>query len=73
MQWQTIETAPTDGTVVDLWMAGPRNSGARRPDCWFAGGKWWCDGLDRGDLGPEFYVGDVPTHWMLPPEAPTVS
>lgn len=68
--WQPIETAPLDGTFVDLWMAGPRNSGARRAECWFLNGKWWCDGLDRGDCVPEFYIDDVPTHWMAIPGAP---
>lgn len=68
--WHPIETAPKDGTRVDLWLVGPRNSGARRADCWFASGSWWCDALDRGDLDPAFYVGDVPTHWMPIPTGP---
>jgi hypothetical protein len=68
--WQPINTAPTDGTFVDLWMVGPLNTGARRADCWFKNGKWLTDYFDRGDDGPEFYIGDVPTHWMPLPGAP---
>lgn len=65
MLWQPIETAPKDGTVIDLWMAGPNNSGARRPNCWWGGNTWWCDNdLIQGYDGPEFYVNDVPTYWM---------
>jgi len=70
MEWQPIETAPKDGRYVDLWMAGPRNTGARQPDCWFANGQWRTDFGDRGEGTPEIYIGDKPTHWMHPPDAP---
>lgn len=70
MSWQPISSAPKDGTYIDLWVSGPRNPGARIPDCWFAHGRWLHDFGRDGDLSPELMVGDEPTHWMLPPEPP---
>lgn len=40
MQWQPIETAPKDGTVVDLWFsertyAGYKSAGYRVPDAYY--------------------------------------
>lgn len=42
--WYPIESAPMDGTPVDLWCCSPGLSGggyARKTDCWFSDGTWW--------------------------------
>ncbi len=81
-QWQPIETAPKDGTVVDLWIGG--EFAGRRASCFWGkpshdcgeSGRY-CDG-DWHDLG-EGWVDDMnmpvdgheePTHWMSLPAAP---
>ncbi len=71
-QWQPIETAPKDGTVIDILLNGK----SRIPDVRW--GVWdgyekevetWCD-----DIGsPVIWKGDPLnkiTHWMLPPQPP---
>lgn len=74
MTWHAIETAPKDGTVVDLWLAGPRNKeGGRETDCRFRNGRWLRDYGRDGEMEVGLYVGDKPTHWMLPPQPPTTA
>lgn len=75
MDWQSIDSAPKDGTEVDIWAVeteardGPVEHGVRFVDCeWTpAGWKYEKDGYPR-------FVGDndhIPTHWMIviPPSA----
>ncbi|MGZ8907296.1 MAG: DUF551 domain-containing protein [Methylobacter sp.] len=71
MKWQPIETAPRDGTLVDIWMSGQKApDGYRQADCWFDG-KNWCHEFGReGPIEAGFYIGDIPTHWMPLPESP---
>lgn len=70
--WQPIETAPKDGTVVDLW------GGERLADC-----RFFCpydedDDEERrwyqryAESDSWFYIDCEPTHWMLRPEPPNV-
>jgi hypothetical protein len=64
MSWQPIETAPRDGTMIDVW-AWP---GERIPDVswreeW---GQWLHD--DGNGL-----LSCVPTHWMPLPAPPEQS
>jgi len=55
-KWQPIETAPHDGTIVDLW----HKDGFRIVDEWWAGDEdHWC-----GTENTEF------THWMAIPDPP---
>jgi hypothetical protein len=69
--WHDIDSAPKDGTRVDLWVrpwdAFANGNPARITDAWFEGSKWkrvlggWVHDVD--DCGE-------PTHWMPKPAAP---
>ena len=70
--WMPIDTAPKDGTLVDIW----------RP--WLQGGKAFggerCTDMRRMELAPDnvFYAAEYrgptcvrdATHWMPAPEPP---
>ena len=66
MDWQPIETAPKDGTPVDLWATWPGNAMPPRriPDAfWNANRGEWSHSAG--------YTWLVPTHWMPTPAPPT--
>lgn len=79
MEWQTIETAPKDGTIVLLW---PHLVTAR----WEFGDEEWLVlnipvdedfriAYNRDDAGIRYCLyanvnGTEPTHWMPLPEPP---
>ena len=45
-KWQPIDTAPKDGTVVDLWQRTTNGKHQHRtPDCAFTEGRWWLGDL----------------------------
>lgn len=69
--WRPIETAPKNGTKVDLWFP---NTG--REIDW----EWWDGDDDPWDTRPQWifrgvnivkYPGQSPTHWMPTVGAPT--
>lgn len=63
--WRPIETAPKDGTLVDLWVCDG-SVGDRLADCQWLGGKWFW----RYPTASE--VSSTPTHWQpLPPPPPS--
>jgi len=77
-EWQPIETAPKDGTMVSLYgiCAGEINGIAPEPTgphtgAWcggksdYAGDDWWS--LDEGEC---YAIWCKPTHWMPLPEPP---
>lgn len=71
--WQPIETAPLDGTRVDLWEGGRRMTNMHWKDgnwCW----SRWSLGRPRDaskvHLRTTVYTDLKPTHWRLPPEPP---
>ena len=72
MEWQLIETAPKDGTIVLLWGIYCSNICA----CMWQRTEWVvvCDGgvgLDwQNDCGSAPCTFDVPSHWMPLPEPP---
>lgn len=68
-EWQPIETAPTDGTRVDLWCSPPLGHAGRVSDCWFSIGKWWCDDAFGEDGRSE--VANA-TQWIPTPSNPTL-
>ena len=66
--WREIETAPKDGTPVDLWCVDKHNGLVdRRPSCWWSlvseGRHGWC-GISERDRKW------TPTHWRPLPEPP---
>lgn len=85
-EWQPIETAPKDGTVIDLWVCYSTGEGFRATDAYwceqgFDYGPDRCDGkpgwaaAHMGWDGAEGYAdnpadGDVATHWMPIPQPP---
>jgi hypothetical protein len=75
--WRPIETAPKDGSYIDLWAHGMRQTdccwGLPQHCCGEAGR--YCDdewhGMDNGWVDSTFNVMvENPTHWMPLPEAP---
>ena len=71
--WQPIETAPKDGSYVDLWCAPISDGGAvllpcRLPNCyWVSDYNSWYMSVARGEL---IKVWHRVTHWMPLPAAP---
>lgn len=73
MNWQPIETAPKDGTVIDLWVPDAKNakySAHRIPSCKWDDKKGWVLDLIPIKISS---LTDAPTHWMPLPEPPTNS
>lgn len=64
-RWQPIETAPRDGTLIDLW------AGERIANCaWNVPSKCWAERVGAGFGGKHWAVVNNPTHWMPLPAAP---
>ena len=81
--WQPIETAPKDGTAIDLWIVGPQSEvsfydpacrsrrGGRAVDfAWLAKPPNSPNWYPRGGLGYPLSPEVTPTHWMPLPEPP---
>lgn len=70
-QWLPIETAPKDGTIVDLWTS--EHGGARVSDAKFDEGKWCTFRHEEEDrLGDGWWPVYLLTftHWMPLPQPP---
>ncbi len=68
-QWRPIDTAPKDGTPVDVWSRGRRITDAqydRLSGSWLF---WGLEDYENEALVPFPSTCD-PTHWMPIPEAP---
>lgn len=66
-KWRPIESAPRDGTRVDLFA-----DGERFPDCWFTSERWFSgiDGNTTLDSYPPVFEIIAPTLWMPIPPPP---
>jgi hypothetical protein len=83
-EWQPIETAPKDGSVVDLWVPsyrqvndylveGHRVAACRWNDGWGDGGFWEAKFVEVDSFTPlDSIDGQQPTHWMPLPEPPSI-
>lgn len=69
--WRSMDSAPEDGTPVDLWCRAPGLSAgpARTPDCWYHEGHWWRHDFDHGDDQGRSRVHNA-THWRDIPSPP---
>ena len=73
--WQPIETAPKDGTIIDVWLgdadAGERSFYCAPGSCRSA--NWhWLEGKWRPFAGASVLVTFVqPTHWQPLPAPPS--
>jgi hypothetical protein len=70
MDWLPIETAPTDGTVVDLYVTFG-NRGNKHTNCHFDDGQWYewsCFDQMYIDVLSDYNNAEV-THWMPRPES----
>ena len=64
-RWQPIETAPRDGTRIDLLFRG----NMRFTDCAWSEGAWWATEADEPSVCLSHGTSQ-PTHWMLIPAFP---
>lgn len=61
--WRTMESAPKDGTKIDLWCEDRCSKGLRIPNCY-----WIVDGMAWAGPFPQLYGPYIATHWRpLPP------
>ena len=67
--WMPIETAPRDGTDVDLWVVGNNGKGWRQAEAYWING-WRAENMAYLDPGPVEVDGNVATHWMPHPTPP---
>jgi hypothetical protein len=68
-EWQPIETAPKDGTRIDVWVPTWLRTGNRMPNAKWRDGRWsfWWEPTQEWLSIEEEYEGG-PSHWMpLPP------
>lgn len=81
--WRDIETAPKDGSLIDIWIAGCRETDVRfgRPEHSCGEYGRYCDSCPSYDgwvsshcehylTGESGLYDDEPTHWMYPPAPP---
>jgi len=67
MDWQPIETAPKDGTLVLVFEASQGVAVAcQNGETWYLDVPW-----NAPDLSQDFSMYYAPTHWMPLPPPPT--
>jgi hypothetical protein len=69
-KWQPIETAPRDGSKIDIYIDYDEG-GERYPDAYFCKqSKVFCWNIEGTGKRIEFSA-TPPTHWIAPPISPT--
>ncbi len=79
--WRGMESAPKDGTKIDLWIKpdGQSTTGEQWPeyrvaDAYWQGtekrGWWWTQNRDYDGNDGVMGRDEIPTHWRPLPEAP---
>jgi hypothetical protein len=78
-EWQPIETAPKDGTVVLLCRVTGRRGPEVHPGAWCPdevgdGDYPWLfwEKLNASQVKPNGWDADIPTHWMPLPAPPAL-
>jgi len=78
-EWQPIDTAPKDGTEIDVWVVDSRakqTSGCRYENVRWSDGGWkWFDryyNVSGGYVGIDNGVNVIASHWMPLPKPPTL-
>jgi hypothetical protein len=69
MSWQPIETAPKDGTLIDLW---DDDACRRLPDCKWHDGRWRQRYAENGTFFIIYEGEDDLSHWMPRPGSPSL-
>ena len=75
-EWQPIETAPRDGTIIDVWLGDADESdldfycspGSKRSANWF----WYRDKFRPWAGLSQLMTFVEPTHWMPLPSPPKI-
>lgn len=71
--WRSMDSAPRDGTVIDLWVDGYRITDAywvgKNPPRKRSADGWWSP--NQGYDGDHGSIGIEPTYWCPLPAAPT--
>lgn len=71
--WQPIETAPRDGTPVDLWITLSGGNAFRMADCYWRNERWEYHSLPEYGHSMELCPIEshwIPTHWLPLPKGP---
>lgn len=74
--WQSIETAPKDGTLIDVWLGNAEKSDVElycaQGDGKRSTGWYWSNGKFRPHMGLRNMMACFvcPTHWMPVPAPP---
>lgn len=72
--WRPMETAPKDGTVVDLWFAKSLRPHRKAGFYWCSDNRAWAeDGYQIAPWRDRPCIGGNATHWRLPPAPPTAA
>lgn len=67
-EWRPIESAPMDGTKIDVWSRDERITDVYWSDIQ----DWWCvDGMCGPEEPTPLHVAPAITHWQPLPDPPT--